>query len=108
MDIGKHSLGRTFFSLRVDFNQFPALENVDYHVANLTAGDCLFIPVNWIFQERSLDSTISIIYNIHHKQALDIDLNQVQTCSTSDTFDGSFTLDQVDWPSMENEPQNFK
>jgi len=59
---------------RVDLNQFPALVNIDYHIANLTAGDCLFIPSGWIFQERSLDSTIAIIFNIHHKQALNVDL----------------------------------
>jgi hypothetical protein len=97
-----------FFPISVDFNQFPALANIAYHVANLTAGDCLFIPHNWIFQERSLDNTISIIYNIHHKQALSVDLNEIQKCSTSDSFDPSITLDQLDWSSTENQPQNLR
>ncbi|CAF1253802.1 unnamed protein product [Adineta steineri] len=93
---------------RVDFDQFPEFTNIEYHVANLTAGDCLFIPINWVFQERSLDNTITVIYNIHHKQALNIDLNQIETCSKDDSYDSSFTLDQIDWASMQNEPRNFR
>ncbi len=72
---------------------------------NLTAGDCLLIPSGWILQERSVDSSISIIYNIDHKQALNVDLNAVQTC---DTYDSSFTLDQIDWSHVDNEPRNLK
>ncbi|UJR21880.1 hypothetical protein I4U23_024953 [Adineta vaga] len=93
---------------KVDFNQFPQLANVEYHITNLTAGDCLLIPVHWIFHERSLDSTISIIHNIHHKQALNIDLNEIQTCTESNTYDASFTLDNINWANTENEPQNLK
>jgi hypothetical protein len=93
---------------RVDFNQFPALANINYHIANLTAGDCLFIPSGWIFQERSLDSTIAIIYNIHHNQALNVDLNAVETCLINNKYDSSFTLDQIDWSNTENEPQSLK
>ncbi|CAF3760851.1 unnamed protein product, partial [Rotaria sp. Silwood1] len=92
----------------VDFNQYPELENIDYYVTNLTAGDCLFIPNGWIFQERSLDNTISIIYNIHHKQALNIDINDIKHCSTSNTFEFPLTLDQIDWSNIDNEPQNLK
>ncbi|CAF1561880.1 unnamed protein product [Rotaria sp. Silwood1] len=93
---------------KVDFNQYPELENIDYYVTNLTAGDCLFIPNGWIFQERSLDNTISIIYNIHHKQALNIDINDIKHCSTSNTFEFPLTLDQIDWSNIDNEPQNLK
>ncbi|CAF3990821.1 unnamed protein product [Rotaria sordida] len=69
-------------------------KNVDYYVTNLTAG-------------RSLDNTTSIICNIHHKQALNIDVNEVKSCSTRNTLDSSFTLDQIDWSTMENGPQNL-
>ncbi|CAF1036633.1 unnamed protein product [Rotaria sordida] len=93
---------------KVDFNQYPELENIDYYVTNLTAGDCLFIPNEWIFQERSLDKTISIIYNIDHKQILNINIDEIKICSTKNIFDSSFTLDQIDWSKMENEPQNLK
>ncbi|CAF4304061.1 unnamed protein product, partial [Rotaria sordida] len=82
--------------------------NVDYYVTNLTAGDCLFISNGLIFQGCSLDNTTSIICNIHHKQALNIDVNEVKSCSTRNTFDSSFTLDQIDWSTMENGPQNLK
>ena len=89
---------------RVDFDLFPALVNVDYHTANLTSGDCLFIPSNWIFQERSLENTIAVIYNIRHQHALNIDINELKTCPD---YDGTFTLDQIDW-SNEHQPQSFK
>ena len=92
----------------MDFNEFPALENIDYHIANLTAGDCLLIPSGWIFQERSEDSSISIIYNIDHKQATSADLNAVQTCETNNKYDSSFTLDQIDWSHSDTESKYWK
>ncbi|CAF1333755.1 unnamed protein product [Rotaria sordida] len=61
-----------------------------------------------MFQGRSLDNTTSIICNIHHKQTLNIDVNEVKSCSTRNTFDSLFTLDQIDWSTMENGPQNLK
>jgi len=92
------------FFFRVDFDEFPALANVDYHIANLTSGDCLFVPSNWIFQERSFENTISVVYNIKHRQALNIDVSELKTCPT---YDATFTLDQIDW-SAERQPQSFK
>lgn len=77
-------------------------------MTNLTAGDCLLIPNEWLFQERSLDNTISIIYNIHHKHALTVDLNEIENCLKSNTLDSSFTLDQIDWASIENQPKNLR
>ena len=94
-----------FFSFcRVDLNAFPALTDIDYHLANLTAGDCLFIPNEWIFQERSTENAISVLYNIKHGQALNIDVDELKNCPD---YDPTFTLDQVDW-SVERHPQNFK
>ncbi|CAF0818457.1 unnamed protein product [Adineta ricciae] len=101
--------GRSHFNPdKVNFNQFPMLKDVDYHVTNLTAGDCIFIPVHWIFHERSFDSTIAVVYSIHHKQALNVDLNEIQTCSNSNKYDRSFTLDQVDFSSTGNEAPSLK
>lgn len=90
------------FSLRVDFDQFPAFANVDYHAANLKSGDCLFVPSEWVFQERSFESSISVIYNIKNQQALNIDANELNNCSS---YDETFTLDQIDWPAG---PQSFR
>jgi hypothetical protein len=90
--------------LRVDFDQFPALADIDYHLANLTSGDCLFIPSHWVFQERSFEKTMSIIYNIKHRHALNVDKKELQTCSE---YDATFTLDQIDW-SGEHYPTSFK
>ncbi|CAF5008089.1 unnamed protein product, partial [Rotaria socialis] len=92
---------------QVDLNQYPELENIEYHVANLTAGDCIFIPSQWIFQERSLDNTISILYNINHKQALQLNLQELKTCSESDPLDSSLTLDRIDWTAIESDPENI-
>lgn len=101
-----HSFIHSFLSpSSVDLNQFPAFANIEYHVANITAGDCLLIPSGWIFQERSSDSTISIIYNLDHQQAIDVDLNTLEACQT---YDPSFTLDQIDWSSIDNEPHSLK
>ncbi|CAF1202120.1 unnamed protein product [Rotaria sordida] len=87
---------------KIDFDEFPAFANIDYHIANLKSGDCLFIPSSWIFQERTFENTISVIYNIKHQQALNIDINQLKNCST---YDATFTLDQIDWSA---EPQTFR
>ncbi|UJR27910.1 hypothetical protein I4U23_009171 [Adineta vaga] len=89
---------------RVDFDLFPAFNNVEYHLANLTSGDCLFIPNSWVFQERSMEHTISVIYNIKHQHALKIDANELKQCSD---YDATFTLDQIDW-SADRQPQSFK
>ncbi|CAF0826043.1 unnamed protein product [Adineta ricciae] len=89
---------------RVDFDQFPALADVEYHVANLTSGDCIFIPSSWTFQERSLEHTFSVIYNVKHRRALNIDVKELTECAD---YDPTFTLDQIDW-SVERQPQSFK
>lgn len=89
---------------RVDLKTFPALADIDHHVANLTAGDCLFVPNDWIFQERSTENTISVIYNIKHGQALNVDKEELNNCPK---YDPTFTLDQIDW-SVERHPQSFK
>ncbi|CAF1640115.1 unnamed protein product [Rotaria magnacalcarata] len=86
---------------KVDLDQFPAFANIDYHIADLKSGDCLFIPNSWLFQERTLKDTISVIYNIKHHQALHLDADQLNTCSN---YDPTFTLDQVVWPA---EPRTF-
>lgn len=89
---------------RVDFDRFPALAEVDYHLANLTSGDCLLIPSGWIFQERSLENGIAILYNIKHHLAATITSEELGTCAE---YDPTFTLDQIDW-STEHAPTNFK
>ncbi len=85
-------------------NQFPALAGIDYHLANLTSGDCLFIPSDWVFQDRSIENTIAVIYNIKHQQALNVDVKELNMCPE---YDPTFTLDQIDW-SIENESMSFK
>jgi hypothetical protein len=95
---------QVLFISRVDLNQFPALADIDYHLANLTSGDCLFIPTGWVFQDRSIENTIAVIYNINHQQALNVDVNELKMCAE---YDLTFTIDQIDW-STEHEPMSFK
>lgn len=95
---------KNLFAFRVDFDQFPALAEVDYHLANLTSGDCLLIPSSWVFQERSLENSIAVLYNIRHHQAVTITPEELEACAE---YDPTFTLDQIDW-SIERAPTNFK
>lgn len=92
------------FIARVDLNRFPALAEVEYHLANLTSGDCLLVPSGWIFQERALENSIAVIYNIKHHMASTISPKELETCAE---YDPTFTLDQIDW-STEQAPMNFK
>ena len=33
---------------RVDYEKYPELEGIEYHVVDLHAGDCLYIPFKWL------------------------------------------------------------
>ena len=91
----------------VDLNQYPALANIQYHIVNVSAGDCLFIPSQWAFQDRSLASTITFVYNFNHHQMVMIDANDLNNCLNKNEYDEKFTLDQIDWESP-REPPNLK
>ncbi|XP_070568015.1 tRNA wybutosine-synthesizing protein 5-like [Ptychodera flava] len=45
---------------KVDFTKYPELNNVEYHFANMTPGDCLFIPFKWFHQVNSFDGNIAV------------------------------------------------
>ena len=93
---------------RVDLKQYPALADIEYHVANLTAGDCLFIPSGWIFQERSPDNTMTVLFNINHQRAVHLESAEIEHCAQTAVEDPSFTVDQIDWSMLDHEPQNLK
>jgi hypothetical protein len=93
---------------RVDLKRFPALTNIDYHLANLTSGGCLLIPTGWTFHENSLDTTVTIIHNLHHQRAIHLDTYDINTCTSTNTYDRSFTLDQINWSALDNEPLSLK
>jgi len=101
----------TFSSLdvdAVDFIKYPTMANVgEYHFANMTAGDCLYIPYKWIHQVRSYDRNIAV--NLWWDQAgtkaLDLD-----KCRRGTTTDPNLSLRNVDWDfslNQENE-ETFK
>ncbi|XP_071819609.1 uncharacterized protein [Apostichopus japonicus] len=52
---------------RVDFVKFPSLAKVDFHFANLSAGDCIFLPYKWIHQVNSYDRNIAVNVWWDHK-----------------------------------------
>lgn len=88
-------------------DQYPALANIEYHVANVSAGDCLLIPSQWAFQERSLEATITIVYSLSHQQMLMIDSDETERCLNSTQYDENFTVDQIDW-TAERQPPSLK
>ncbi|CAI9728759.1 wybutosine-synthesizing 5-like isoform X1 [Octopus vulgaris] len=45
---------------RMDYTQYPELAEIEYHLGNMTAGDCLYIPYLWIHQVRSYGSNLAV------------------------------------------------
>jgi len=100
----------TFSSLdvdAVDYIKYPSMVNVgEYHFANMTAGDCLYIPYKWIHQVRSHDRNIAV--NLWWDQAgtRALDLDKCQRASSSDP---ELTLRNVDWEdSSSEEDETFR
>ncbi|CAF1482026.1 unnamed protein product, partial [Didymodactylos carnosus] len=91
---------------KIDYDKYPAFLNLKYYEVNMTSGDCLFIPALWIYQVHLFESNIGIVYNINHDHAIDIELDS-KTCSPNE-FDSSLTLDMIEWPAPENQPQSLK
>lgn len=92
---------------RVDLEKFPSLIDSEFHLVNLTAGDCLFIPNEWIFQERTFHSSISIISNVEHQQIFLVEDDQIEECEKKSSFDERFSLDQIEWTN-ERDPPNLR
>ena len=42
------------FSYRVDMTKYPGLAEVPWLIAEVRAGDCLYIPMNWIHQVKTI------------------------------------------------------
>lgn len=99
--------GETFSSLdvdSVDYLKYPSMANVgEYHYANLTAGDCLYIPYKWIHQVRSFDRNIAVNLWWDHAgtKALSSD-----RCKNA-TRDRSWTFRDIDWAHFV-EDESFK
>ncbi|XP_052827307.1 uncharacterized protein LOC106880870 isoform X2 [Octopus bimaculoides] len=45
---------------RMDYTQNPELAEIEYHLGNMTSGDCLYIPYLWIHQVRSYGSNLAV------------------------------------------------
>ena len=91
----------------MDLDAYPALADVQYHIVNMSAGDCLFVPYQWVFQDRSFEATITLMYNLNHHHMVMIDSNDQNKCLTQSEYDEKFTLDQIDW-NTQREPPNLK
>ncbi|EDV25232.1 Lysine-specific demethylase 8 [Trichoplax sp. H2] len=58
---------------KVDLNKYPGLGKVDYQVARMEAGDCLFIPYHWYHHVRSYDSNIAVnVWFQHYEKPIDL------------------------------------
>jgi hypothetical protein len=92
----------TFSSIdvdKVDFDTYPTMSNVgQYYLANMTAGDCLYIPYKWIHQVRSYDRNIAVNVWWSHYQSKTFDLS---LCEGSHEFDSNRTLDRINWQASQ-------
>jgi lysine-specific demethylase 8 len=82
----------------VDYTLYPDLAHVSYHIVNVSAGDCLYIPYKWIHQARSSDDhsiAVSIWWNHYRNKELDLD-------HCPNDFDPNLTLDKVTFHGFES------
>ncbi|XP_033095598.1 jmjC domain-containing protein C-like isoform X2 [Anneissia japonica] len=45
---------------KVDFTKYPGLSQVEFHYAEMTSGDCIFIPYKWFHQVNSYERNIAV------------------------------------------------
>lgn len=74
----------------VDYTKYPGLASVSYHVVDLSAGDCLYIPFKWIHQVRSFGSNIAVNIWWSHQKMKHLDASQC-----ANRFNPELTLDKV-------------
>jgi len=102
----------TFSSLdvdSVDYVKYPTMANVgEYHLANMTAGDCLYIPFKWIHQVRSYNQNIAVNLWWDHVGTKALDLDK---CERDSTSDWDLTLRSIDWDAnteLDDQGQSFQ
>lgn len=87
MDVSKGAYS-TIDVDRADYVKFPGLAEVEFNIAQLKAGDCLFIPYLWIHQVNSYGSNLAVNVWIYHEVSMNLDLSKCP-----DKYDANLTLD---------------
>jgi len=99
--------GETFSSLdvdAVDYHKYPSMADVgEYYYANVTAGDCLYIPYKWIHQVRSHDRNIAVNLWWDHASTKTLNLDR---CKDS-LNDKQITFRDIDWGDFVDD-ESFK
>ncbi|XP_013379798.1 uncharacterized protein LOC106151217 isoform X2 [Lingula anatina] len=74
---------------QVDLTQYPGLADVEYHKANLTTGDCVYIPAKWYYQVNSFSRTteVEVTWRRQQKSTLMTEKSCKSTISGPPTLD---------------------
>ncbi|XP_045197467.1 tRNA wybutosine-synthesizing protein 5-like isoform X3 [Mercenaria mercenaria] len=81
----------------VDYSKFPGMAEVEFYRADITAGDCLYIPYQWIHQVRSYGSNLAV--NIWWKHHLSQELDY---SSCTDPCEPGMTLQEAHFKGFED------
>ncbi|XP_012945505.1 lysine-specific demethylase 8 [Aplysia californica] len=81
---------------KVDLHKFSVFAEVEFVVAHLSVGDCLYIPTHWIHQVNSSGSNIAV--NVWWGREPSVRVAETGACHDHVTCDPSLTLDTVTWP----------
>ncbi|KAL4238990.1 hypothetical protein ACF0H5_003694 [Mactra antiquata] len=82
----------------VDYVKFPGMAEVEYYHVHITAGDCLYIPYDWIHQVRSYDSNIAV--NVWWKHGVVTEGFDYTSCNNP--CNTELTLDKVNFIGLED------
>jgi len=83
------------------------MHTVDIYQANITDGDCMYIPFSWYHQLNSHDSNIAVSINWRH----DTKLDQVLAHSCPDVCKQDYTMDKVKFMgtiALDEHPERVK
>ena len=92
---------------KVDYENYPALRNLEYYRVNLTAGDCLYIPFKWLHQVRSFDRNLAVNFWFNYEKIFGN--SEFEEKCASNNLDLKITLDKLNYStSKSNNELNFK
>ncbi|XP_072035560.1 tRNA wybutosine-synthesizing protein 5-like [Amphiura filiformis] len=62
----------------VDYSKHPDLLNLEYHMAYLSAGDCMYLPYHWYHQVRAADRNIGVNIWWNHFSMMTMDYSSCE------------------------------
>ena len=88
-------------------NQYPELEEIEFYHVNLTAGDCLYIPLKWMRHYRSFGRNLAVDFAFNHEKLFD-NKDFSDECAAN-PINPKKTLDKFSYNSSLNDYyENFK